>query len=107
MSHQFKPGDLALIIGSSQGVSPNIGMAVELVQILESGGLFVLPSGRRIRNAGPLCWVVYADGAVGQFGNGSFADVGGFTLCQEIYLMPLRGDFEPEQQKSKEAEPCA
>lgn len=107
MSHQFKPGDLALIIGSSQGVSPNIGMAVELVQKLETDGRFLMPDGRTISNRGPLCWVIYANGVAAQLSNGAIVDIGGFALCMEIYLMPLGGDFAPEQQKAKEAEPCA
>ncbi|UXH41606.1 hypothetical protein [Pseudomonas promysalinigenes] len=107
MSHQFKPGDLALIIGSSKGTSPNIGMLVELIQKVEPDGAVDLPDGRRTFNRGPLCWVVRADGAVAQMSNGDLKDIGGLTLCQEKYLMPLRGDFTPEQQKAKEAEPCA
>ncbi|ORL69480.1 hypothetical protein B7H19_11175 [Pseudomonas putida] len=107
MSHQFKPGDLALVIGSSQGTSSNIGMAVELVQQLETDAGFVMPDGRTIFNRGPLCWVIYADGASAQLSNGGIVDIGGFALCMEIYLMPLRGNFEPKQQKAKESEPCA
>ncbi|HDS1692172.1 TPA: hypothetical protein QEM72_002676 [Pseudomonas putida] len=107
MSHQFKPGDLALIIGSSHGVSPNIGMAVELVQQLETDGRFVMPDGRLVFNRGPRCWVIHANGLAAQLSNGAIMDIGGFALCMEIYLMPLRGHFEPEQQKAKEAEPCA
>lgn len=102
MSHQFKPGDLALIIGSSKGTSPNIGMLVELVQKVEHDGAFELPDGRRMLNRGPLCWVVRADGAVAQLSAGGLTDLGGLTLCQEKYLMPLRGDFANEQQKAKE-----
>ncbi len=30
-----------------------------------------------------------------------------FAVKRECHLMPLRGDFAPEQQKAKEAEPCA
>ncbi len=107
MSHQFKPGDLALIIGSSEGTSPNIGMAVELVQKLETDQRLVLPDGRRVRNSGPVCWAVYGEGVVAQLTSGELADIGGFALCAELYLMPLRGDFAPEQQKAREVEPCA
>ncbi|WP_156747522.1 hypothetical protein [Pseudomonas sp. JY-Q] len=34
-------------------------------------------------------------------------DAGGIDLILPERLSPLRGDFAPEQQKAKEAEPCA
>lgn len=99
---QFKPGDLALIAGSDKGTSPNIGMAVELTLKLRKNDSFSLPDGRKAVNRGPECWVVQADGILAAVYNTCFMNLGGIALVQERYLMPLRGDFVPEQQKSQE-----
>ncbi|MGE8454002.1 MAG: hypothetical protein ACN6OP_26010 [Pseudomonadales bacterium] len=107
MNHNFKPGDLALIVGSSKGTSPNIGMAVELVIKLRTNDCFNLPDGRRAVNKGPECWLVEAFGLLAATTRAGRIDLGGITLALERYLMPLRGDFAPEQQKAKEAKPCA
>lgn len=107
MTNNFKPGDLALIVGSSKGVSPNIGMAVELVIKLGTNDGFSLPDGRRLINRGPACWVIEAPGLSTALHQGGWVDVGGMALAMEPHLIPLRGDFTPEQQKAKEAEPCA
>ncbi|MBP0948926.1 hypothetical protein JTA33_00495 [Pseudomonas sp. 20GA0080] len=107
MSNQFKPGDLALIVGSSKGLSPNIGMAVELIQNLSTNDEINLPNGRRLLNRGPACWVVAAAGLLAARHDGGWIDVGAIALVMEHHLMPLRGDLTPEQQKASEAEPCA
>lgn len=106
MNHQFKPGDLALIIGLSRGTSPNIGMAVELIEKIATDGRFQLPDGREAINRGPECWVVEGHGLCARLLRGGWQDLGGIALAQESHLMPLRGNFEPEQEKSKEVEPC-
>lgn len=99
---QFKNGDLALIIGSDKGTSPNIGMAVELSLKLRTNDVFSLPDGRRAVNRGPECWVVEASGLLASAYNIGRADLGGIALVEERHLVPLRGDFQPEQQKSRE-----
>lgn len=107
MSHQFKPGDLALVAGSRTGTSPNIGRAVELVIKLVPGQVFDTPDGGKATNdSGCVAWAVHAEGATAVGGSGR-VDVGGIFLTQERFLIPLRGDFTNEQQKVKEAEPCA
>ena len=104
MSHKFKPGDLALIVGASN-VTSNIGQVCELVEHLPNDSIsnWVDPSdGCRIQNtAGVPAWLVTGDGLA------SWCGGIGWVLALERHLMPLRGDFEPEQQKAKEAEPCA
>lgn len=99
---QFKPGDLALIAGSDKGISPNIGMAVELTLKLRTNDSFTLPDGRQAVNRGPECWVVKANGISAAVYNICFMDLGGIALVLERHLVPLRGDCEPEQQKSQE-----
>lgn len=101
MSHQFKPGDLALIVGSNTGGSPNIGIAVELAQKLSTNDVFSLPDRRTIINRGPACWLVKAQGLSASALGGGWVDLGGIALVEERHLIPLRGDFAPEQQKSK------
>lgn len=101
MSHQFKPGDLALIVGSNTGGSPNIGMAVELSQKLSTNDEFSLPDGRTIINRGPACWAVKAQGLSASTLSAGWIDLGGIALVEERHLIPLRGDFAPEQQMSK------
>lgn len=103
MSHNFKSGDLALIVSSSKGTSPNIGMSVELVMKLRTNDYFNLPDGRRAVNKGPECWMVEASGLFATTIQAGRIDLGGISLVQECHLMPLRGDFTHEQQKAKEA----
>ncbi|WP_054076560.1 hypothetical protein [Pseudomonas amygdali] len=101
MNHQFKPGDPALIVGSSCNLSPNIGMAVELVQQLRTNDKFSLPDGRPLLNRGPACWLVQAPGLAAALHHGGWADIGGIALVMGHHLVPLRGDFAPEQQKAQ------
>ncbi|VVN78933.1 hypothetical protein [Pseudomonas fluorescens] len=100
MSHNFKPGDLALIVGARRRPDA-IGKVVELVEYLHPGqeGSFLF------NNRGPFTngddeatWLV-----VGDIEAFSFTDLAGLALVSSRYLMPLRGDFAPEQQKAKEA----
>lgn len=97
MQHQFKAGDLALVIGSSSGTSPNIGMSVELVAAIDKDEKYQLPDGRSMTNRGPKCWVVHGDGAMAQLHAGGLVDLGGIFLAVERYLMPLKGDQSPTQ----------
>lgn len=93
MSHQFKPGDLALVIFSR---SPErIGRSVEVVEVMRDD--------HAQYEVGGITYRGNADGAplaVVDFGND-------LRLWEQRHLMPLRGDFAPEQQKAKETEPCA
>jgi len=99
MSHQFKPGDLALIVGALK-VQANIGKVCELVEYLveEAISTFVDPcDGCRARNAaGSPGWIVVGDGLLSETG------YRGWELVDPRHLMPLRGDFEPEQQAIKQ-----
>ncbi|MBA6134836.1 hypothetical protein NNX13_07290 [Pseudomonas sp. Eb3] len=98
MSHQFKPGDLALIIRG-----PNSGICVDLISF-HLGGTVHFASGRWTEADVP-CWLVKGSGLRAGFDDGYVPVEEG--LIEPEYLMPLRGDFSPEQQKAKEAEPCA
>lgn len=86
MSHQFKPGDLALTLIDCEHIGS--GSVVELIRFVEDGFDFV---GFEADGDG---WVVTC----------RFASK---VFYATEYLMPLRGDLVPDQQKAKEAEPCA
>ncbi|WKW34379.1 hypothetical protein KIH13_12435 [Pseudomonas viridiflava] len=108
MSNQFKPGDQALIVGSRLGTSPNMGKSVELIQLVMPGDSFTTPDGFvRRSGADHPAWMVAGEGLVAITISDRRVCCGGACLIQERYLMPLRGDFAPERQKAKEAEPCA
>jgi hypothetical protein len=99
VSHQFKAGDLAIIIGAFN-VPSNIGKVCELVERLapEQVSQWVDPNdGTRIQNATDHPgWVVIGDGLSSVFATA------GWVLAVERHLMPLRGDFSPDLQKSRE-----
>ncbi len=85
MSHQFKPGDLAIVIGVRfPECEPNIGKVVTVESGVFQGEVWV--SGDIVNRLG---------------------DRLDMLMINPRHLMPLSGDFAPEQQKAKEAEPCA
>lgn len=107
MSHNFKPGDLALTVGLSD---QNNFRTVELL------GHVGVPDGISIQGQYFLnsnhhdMWLVRSlnDPILP---SKKMRDQLGIGPMQEVEiptrnLMPLRGDFIPEQQKAKEAEPC-
>lgn len=83
MSHQFKPGDLALIVGCRTMTNFN-GCCAEIIEHKGAWDFF---------GTGLQDWYAIR---CGSFEGDARSGV----------LMPLRGDFESEQQKAKEAEPC-
>jgi hypothetical protein len=108
MEQTFKSGELALIVGSA--VEENIGVTVRLVEFFPVGAEPVI-LGRRYTPREHKSWLVESvDGAqsllvrIEPYG---LIDCRRAGVCRQSWLMPLRGDFNPEQQKAKEAEPCA
>ncbi|MBA1301378.1 hypothetical protein JJD66_27500 [Pseudomonas sp. MF6751] len=99
MSHNFKPGDLALIINSHKRPE-NVGKSCELVAFMAPGDRieFEFDGNKAISHIGANpAWLVAGKDVVGSNGKA------GFALVRPQNLMPLRGDFAPEQQKAKEA----
>jgi hypothetical protein len=97
MSHQFKPGDLALII-KSQRRPENIGKACELIAFMVPGEHLQFEFGglRTITHIGSNpAWLVAGDGVVAS--NESV----GFALVRPENLMPLQGDSAPSSQKAQ------
>lgn len=94
MIHQFKSGDLALIVGSLN--ASHIGQCVEVMDVFVDSQREYLYGGHE-----------HLTEATGQ--PCAFVNVGttGAWIYPQRLLMPLHGNFTPEQQKAKEAEPCA
>ncbi|HFQ7151817.1 TPA: hypothetical protein ACHSTH_004796 [Pseudomonas aeruginosa] len=94
---KFKAGDLVLVVAGS--VPENIGKAGELAFKVQDGDCYepVTPCGHLYhRNtSGAPVWIVVGD---------YFSSQGCSGFCQknERNIIPLRGDFHPEQQKVKE-----
>ncbi|MBW9244113.1 hypothetical protein [Pseudomonas paracarnis] len=104
MSHNFKPGDLALIVGATK-LTDQIGVVCELDQYLREGDEYRTPNGNLCR-AGLGAWLVIGESVSGRYlkkSTGREMRTPGQALVSEKFLMPLRGDFIPEQQKAKEA----
>lgn len=100
MSHQFKPGDLALIVNSK--ITENIGRVVELVRRTDEN-IIKTPDGGVFANPDRLaCWVVAGDSLKATRVLDGTESFNSFGAAAERNLMPLRGDFQPERQKSQE-----
>ena len=104
MNHQFKPGDLAILVQATR--EDNIGKTVELVRFSDDRWIEYGDDGRTADNWRLLrCWVINGEITTDQDFEGE-----NITLSQavamECHLMPLRGGFFPEQQKAKETETC-
>ncbi len=84
---KFKAGDLALNLQDIPNCI-SAGVVVELMSRLAPGDLFV-EDGQTFQVNRPAWWVLHE---------------GDHLYIPERYLMPLRGDFQPEQQKSREVE---
>lgn len=101
MSHNFKPGDLAMIVNARN--ADNIGKVVELVRFDSSEKIALPEDGPRSFSPNPTriaCWVVRGDFAAHSTPRGAINCAVG--ACPQSWLMPLKGDFSPEQQKSRE-----
>lgn len=103
MNNQFKPGDLALVLGGIQ-VNPNTGKCVELVRCAVGPACLDVNGGTNWVDvpAGLKVWVVTGDGLIGEM----TASGKTFHTLEHVFpernLMPLRGDFQPERQQSRE-----
>lgn len=104
MNHQFKRGDLAIIVGANS-LTQNIGKQCELREFVVSGDCYVAPNGAVYRHDDVPCWTLVGDDLVAAV-EGEAVQLG-FGVHEPKHLMPLLGDFAPERQKAKEAEPCA
>jgi len=100
MSHQFKPGDLALIVNTVR-TPEYIGKTVELIEFHRKGDYYQGPKRERLTAEGDA-WLVKGDLSGTFTHRGRIQPTPGIALVREQHLMPLRGDFAPEQTKSRE-----
>lgn len=97
MNHNFKPGDLALIVSCYE--PSNVGKCVELVELVPAGGSYWAGKFLIENGCGEPVWHVVGD-VISVFGDGDVAV--GHAQKAPFRLMPLRGDFQPERQKESE-----
>lgn len=98
MTHQFKPGDLAIIVGANS-LTQNIGKQCELREYVVSGDCYVAPNGVVYRHDDVPCWTLVGDGLVAVVED-EVVQLG-FGIHEPRHLMPLRDGFAPTGQKSK------
>ena len=102
MSHNFKPGDLAMVTAPA-----NFGKVVTLVSAHQGPTRIDFPRARyQLVPAGITAWVVESDCLAGTMTKDNRVVSVARMAFGQRWLMPLRGDFAPEQQKAKEGEPC-
>lgn len=99
MAHEFKSGDLAVIVGANS-LTQNIGKQCELRQYVVSGDLFLAPNGKTYRHDDVPCWTLYGEGLAAVI-NGEVVNLD-FAIHEPRHLMPLQGSSE--QIKAKEVE---
>lgn len=84
---KFKAGDLALCLSGAM-----LGQAVELIRFVEPGDVVKSIDGKRAYVFRPTL----------EIGGWHVAAGDDSSVVHEKNLMPLKGDFQPEQQKAKE-----
>lgn len=94
---KFKAGDLALVVAG-----PCTGKCVELISF-HCSGTVKLASGLWSTEISQPSWRISGDDLTAQLSNGERVPVKD-GIIPEKGLMPLRGDFQSEQQKAKGVE---
>lgn len=88
MSNQLKAGDICLVVGCDK-CHVNLGKVVELVRFVSKGEKAI--NGLANRD----CWVTRGEGIA--YASGDDVVIGNIGLSAPNHLMPLRGDFAPEE----------
>lgn len=93
MKHEFKPGDQVLIVGATTDTK-NIGKSAELIELVPpyTHSKFIMPNGLPgCHDELHPCWLLAGDGLIQN--DPSF---NGFGIRAPGFLMPLRGDENPD-----------
>lgn len=94
---KFKAGDLALVISGQC-----TGKCVELISF-HCTGTVKLASGLWSTEIAEPSWRISGEGLVAKLSNGELMQVQDGIIA-ERWLMPLRWNFQPEQQKAEGVE---
>lgn len=103
MAHEFKAGDLVLVVGANS-LTQNIGKQGELREYVVEGDIFLAPNGKMYRHCDVPVWTIRGDGLAANIDDETVYE--DFGIHEPRHLMLIRGDFQQEQQKTKESEPC-
>jgi hypothetical protein len=100
MNHQFKPGDLALIVGGNHPPF-NTGRACTIVCLAKPGDKVNNPhnDARYLYLGDDVMWLVEGPSIENDSPDPEDA---GLDLIEDRFLIPLRGEFAPEQAISGE-----
>lgn len=95
---KFKAGDIAIVIGNR-----NFGRCVELVARYVGPCRVEVKGNRWVAVPdGITAWLVAADAMEGELTKSKRVVKTDEAVCRESKLIPLKGDFQPDQQKSME-----
>lgn len=90
MSHNFKPGNLALIVNAKK--TENIGRVVELVRFTDEE-IIRSPDGGVFGNPDRLaCWVVSGEALKNTRARDGWVSFDSYGAVEEKNLIPLQGD---------------
>lgn len=101
MNNQFKPGDLALI-KICVAAPEMVGKCVALETEIPPGGWHRADGLNWSNDNNETCWLVSGDGLQRAHRSGRIQSGVAISMFRQSCLMPLRGEFEPEQAKSVE-----
>lgn len=99
MDHEFKPGDLALIVGAFV-LKENIGKTCQLDRLVQTGEIYTAPDGNRFQHDGVPCWITLAPSLAVRSEDEVFFQGWGLSVPQ--HLMPLKGAAEPTEVRQAE-----
>lgn len=101
MNHNFKPGDLALI-KICVAAPEMVGKCVTLETEIGPGGWHTADGMNWSNDTNETCWLVSGDDLKRAHRSGLILSGVAVSMFHQSCLMPLRGDFAPEQTKSRE-----
>ena len=97
MSHQFKSGDMVVIVGANS-LTQNIGKCGELREYVAPGDIYLAPNGCMYRQEDVPCWTISDEGLAAVIDEEiAYFD---FGIHEPRHLMPLRGESAPDKAKS-------
>lgn len=94
MQHQFKAGDLVMIVGANS-LTQNIGKQGELREYVVEGDIFLAPNGKMYRHCDVPVWTIRGEGLAANIDDETVYD--DFGIHEPRHLMPLKGDQSPTQ----------